>query len=132
MLIRILAIVAMTEAYRLCSCCYDPSIYRGVEINGDSCVQVKKPFPLGINDTDNYSVTNEEDLNLVTEFLLDYVFYPPYLPTRIVLNDTIAWYTKDKRLQTINDSLVTNLYSTGKYTTYIEDKKNYMHTVCCS
>ena len=133
MLIRIFVIIGtltrLAETYRLCSCCYDPAIYRGVELNGSMCVHAK-PLPPGISDTGKYVVLNDKDLKLVEEFLLDYVYYPKDLPAIIGLNETLAWSMDYKGLiETTNSS--SNLYYTRKYATYIEDKEEYTHTFCC-
>lgn len=136
MLIRILVIIGtltrlMTvETYRLCSCCYDPAIYRGVELNGTMCVHVK-PFPPGIRDTGKYTVSNDEDLKLVEEFLRDYVYYPKDLPSIIGLNETLAWSMDNEELVETKASSSSDLYYTLEYDAYIEDKDKYTHTLCC-
>lgn len=132
MLIRMFVIIGtltmITETYKLCSCCYDPAIYRGVELNGSVCVHVH-PVPPGIKDAGRYIVSNE-DIKLVEEFLRDYVYYPKDLPAIIGLNGTLSWSMELKRLiDTPNSS--SYLYYTRKYATYIEDKETYKHTFCC-
>lgn len=133
MLIRILVITGiltrLTETYKLCSCCKDPAIYRGVELNGSMCVHVKPPPP-GIRGAGKYAVQNDEDLKLVEEFLRDYVYYPKDLPAIIGLNETLAWSMAREGLIDTNSSPY-DLYYTSEYDKFIEDRDKYTHTLCC-
>jgi hypothetical protein len=137
MLLLILVIIGTltkgtTSSYRLCSCCYDPAIYRGVELNGTMCVHAK-PLPLGIKGAGKYAVSNEEDLKTVEAYLRDYVYYPEDLPRIIGLNETLAWLMDNKVVvmkKTLSSSS-SDLYYTRDYDTFIEDNDKYTHTPCC-
>lgn len=115
--------------YKLCSCCENPSHYRGIELNGSVCLQLL-PFPPGIPASEKYELIKEEDVNLVVEFLTDYVYYPQNVPLTIGLNDQTVWSRAEGITKTENN--LSNFYYTNTYQKYIEDNEKYTHTKCCS
>ena len=123
-------------SYKLCSCCGTPGLHRGVELNNSMCAHAG-PIPYGYTVSKNVTLCNntmfnDENIKLILEFLMDYVFYPESLYPLVEITDALVWSTLDKKIVNITtNNEITKLYCTSIYDIYFDDKNNYVYYKCC-